>query len=430
MPTPTRSRGRLTRWIPPLLLDAVDFRRLWLGQTISVFGDQVTLLGLPLVAVLVLGADAAEMGYLTAAGLFPHLLFSLPAGVWLDRIRRRRRLMIAADLGRGALIASVPLAYALGTLGIAQLYVVGFLSGTLAVAFDLSWNTVFVSVTRRERYVEAMALLNGSRSLAYVAGPTIGGWLVQVLGAPLAMLADAVSYLGSVFFLRRIESPEPPIEPEPEAGGLRERLFAGLSFVLRDPIMRPTLLAVATINFFNFAFSALFILYATRTLGVEPGLLGLALGAGAVGGVIGALIATRIGRRIGLGPAYALGCLIFPLPLVLVPAADAGMPLPLILGLLVASELGAGLGVMILDINVGAILSARTPDRIRARAGGAFRFINYGLRPIGALLGGALGAAIGVRETLFVVTIAAVAGVLWLVGSPVLRLRELPDAPE
>ena len=416
------------RWIPPLLFDAVDFRRLWFGQSISVLGDQVTQIGLPLVGVLVLGADPAEMGYLTAAGVLPHLLFSLPAGVWLDRVQRRRRLMIAADLGRAVLIASVPLAFAMGVLTLAQLYVVAFLSGSLAVAFDLSWNTVFVAVTRRERYVEAMALLNGSRSLAYVAGPTIGGLLVQVLGAPLAMLADAVSYLGSVFFLRRIESPEPPVEHE--EGALRDRLFAGLAFILRDPIMRPTLLAVATINLFNFAFAALFILYATRTLGVEPGLLGLALGSGAVGGVIGAVVASRIGRRLGLGPAYALGCLVFPLPLVLIPVADAGMPMIVILGLLFASEFVAGLGVMILDINVGAIIGARTPDRIRSRSGGAFRFINYGVRPIGAVLGGALGAAIGVRETLFVVTIASVAGVLWLIGSPVLRLRELPDAPE
>ncbi len=423
---PTRRRPR--RWIPPLLFDAVDFRRLWIGQTISVLGDQVTLIGLPLVAVLVLGAGAADMGYLTAAGVLPHLLFSLPAGIWLDRIQRRRRLMILADLGRALLVASIPVAFALGSLTLAQLYLVAFLSGSLAVAFDLSWNTVFVAVTKRERYVEAMALLNGSRSLAYVAGPTVGGLLVQVLGAPLAMLTDAVSYLGSIVFLRRIESPEPPVEHE--QGTLRERLFAGLAFILRDPIMRPTLLAVSTINLFNFSFSALFILYATTTLGVEPGLLGLALGAGAVGGVVGAVVATRIGRRIGLGPAYALGCLVFPLPLVLIPLAEAGMPMALILALLFASELGAGLGVMILDINVGAIIAARTPDRIRSRAGGAFRFINYGVRPIGAVLGGVLGAAIGVRETLFVVTIAAVAGVLWLVGSPVLRLRELPDAPE
>lgn len=421
-------RRLATRWIPPLLFDAVDFRRLWLGQTISVFGDQITLLGLPLVAVLVLGAEAAEMGYLTAAGLLPHLLFSLPAGAWLDRVQRRRRLMIAADLGRAALVASIPVAYVMGVLSMAQLYLVGFLTGSLAVAFDLSWNTVFVAVTRRERYVEAMALLNGSRSLAWVGGPTLGGLLVQVLGAPLAMLADGLSYLGSVLFLRRIEATEPPIEHE--EGTLRERLLAGLSFIFRDEIMRPTLLAAATINLFNFAFSALLILYATTTLGVEPGVLGLALGAGAVGGVIGAIVASRVGRRIGLGPAYALGCVLFPLPLVLVPTAGAEMAMPVILGLLLLAVFGAGLGVMILDINVGAVISARTPDRIRARAGGAFRFINYGIRPIGALLGGTLGAAIGVRETLFVVTIAAVSGVLWLVGSPVLKLRDLPDAPE
>ena len=423
-----QDRKRTHGWLPPLLFDAVDFRRLWLGQSISVLGDQVTLIGLPLVAVLVLGADAAEMGYLTAAGLLPHLLFSLPAGMWLDRVQRRRRLMIMADLGRAALIASIPATYALGGLSLAQLYAVAFLSGSLAVAFDLSWNTLFVAVTRRERYVEAMTLLNGSRSLALVAGPSVGGLLVQVVGAPMAMLADAVSYLGSVVFLRQIESSEPPVEHE--EGTLRERLLAGLEFIVRDSIMRPTLLAVATINLFNLAFTALVILYATTNLGVEPGLLGLALGSGAVGGVLGAVVASRIGRRIGLGPAYALGCLLFPLPLVLIPLADAGLPMPLILGLLFTAEFGAGLGVMILDINAGAIIAARTPDRIRSRAGGAFRFINYGVRPIGAVLGGVLGAAIGVRETLFVVAIAAATGVLWLVGSPVLRLRELPEPPE
>jgi len=411
--------------IPPLLRGASDFRRLWLGQTISVFGDQVTQLGLPLVAVLTLGADASQMGLLTAIGLFPHLIFSLPAGVWLDRVRARRRLMIAADLGRAALIASIPMAYALDSLGMPQLYVVGFLSGSLAVIFDLSWNTLFVAVTEREQYVEAMALLNGSRSLASVGGPTVGGLLVQALGAPFAMLADALSYLGSVVFLRRIESTEPPIEPE--AGSNRERLLAGLAFVIGDRIMRPTLLSVATINLFTFAGSALFILYATTTLGVSPGVLGLALGTGAVGAVIGALVASRIGRRIGLGPAYALGCLVFPVSLLLIPLAGPGMPMALILALIFGSEFGAGLGVMILDINVGAIIYARTPDRIRARAGGAFRFINYGVRPIGALLGGLLGTALGVREAILVTTLAAIGGVLFLVGSPVLQLRELPE---
>ena len=216
------------RFIPRLLVDAPDFRRLWIGQTISVLGDQVTQLGLPLVAVLTLGADAGQMGTLTAIGVLPHLLFSLPAGVWLDRVRSRRRLMVIADIGRAAIIASIPIAFAMDSLSMLQLYVVGFLAGSLSVVFDLSWNTVFVSVTRRERYVEAMSLLNGSRSLAYVAGPTIGGLLVQVLGAPLAMLADALSFLGSVVFLRRIRAPEPPIEAgvrvDPLAPRLRDRL--------------------------------------------------------------------------------------------------------------------------------------------------------------------------------------------------------------
>ena len=282
-----------------------------------------------------------------------------------------------------------------------------------------------MSVVRREQFVEAQSLLHGSRSLAYVGGPSVGGLLVQVLGAPLALAADAASFLGSAAFLQRIKAEEPPVEPE--EGSLRERLLAGLSFVFRDPIVRPVLLSAATINLFNLGFSALVILYAATTLGVSPGVLGLAFGSGAVGGVIGATIASGVGRRIGLGPAYALGCVLFPLPLILIPLADTSMPMPLILAFLFASEFGAGLGVMILDINVGAILSARYPDRIRSRGVGAFRFINYGIRPIGALLGGALGTAIGVREALFVTSIAAVLGVLWLVGSQILRLRDLPE---
>jgi MFS family permease len=158
--------------------------------------------------------------------------------------------------------------------------------------------------------------------------------------------------------------------------------------------------------------------------------LGLALGTGAVGAVVGALVASRIGRRIGLGPAYALGCLVFPVSLLLIPLAGPDMPMPVVIALIFGSEFGAGFGVMILDINVGAIIYARTPDRIRARANGAFRFVNYGVRPIGALLGGLLGGALGVREAIWVTTFAAIAGVAFLIGSPVLRLRDLPEAPE
>jgi MFS family permease len=406
------------------LLRQADFRRFWVGESISLLGDQVSLLALPLVAVLVLDAGAADMGYLGAAALAPHLLFSLPAGVWLDRVARRRRIMIAADLLRAALVASVPLAYALDALTFGQLYAVAFLTGSLAVAFDISYGTVFVSVTPRRDYVEANSLLNGSRSLSFVGGPSLAGLLVQLVGAPATLLVDAVSYVVSALFLGRVRASEPPLEAAQDES-LRARVAEGLRFIAHHPIFRPSLLAVATINLFNFMFFALFVLYATRELGVSPGTLGLVLGAGAVGGIVGAVVASRIGRRLGIGGAFALGCVLFPAPLVLVPLA--GGPEWLVLGLLFLAEFLSALGVMILDINVGAIIPALTPHRLRSRATGAFRFVNYGVRPVGALVGGALGAAIGLRPTLWIATVGAVAGALWLLPSPVPALRELPE---
>jgi MFS family permease len=410
----------------PTLLHRAPFRNFWLGQSISVLGDQVTLLAIPIVAVLVLHAQPAEMGLLTAAGLLPHLLFSLPAGVWLDRVARRRRLMILVDLARAALIATIPLAFMFNVLSLEQLFVVTFLVGALAVAFDISWQTLFVSVTPREDFVQANSLLNGSRSLAYVAGPSAGGVLIQVLGAPLTMLVDGLSYVASAFFLGRVQAEEPPVDPVRQS--IRVQLVTGLRFIGLDPIMRPTLLSVATCNLFNFGFAALFILYVTTHLNVEPGLLGLALGSGAVGGVLGAIVAARIGRRIGLGPAYALGLFLFPASLIAIPLVTGD--LAIVLAMLFATEFGAGFGVMILDINAGTLIQARTPDAIRGRVTGAWRFINYGVRPIGALMGGLLGAAIGVRETLILVTIASLSGLLFLIRTPVLKLRDIPEPGE
>ena len=410
----------------PSLLRQPPFRNLWLGQTISVFGDQVTYLALPVIAALLLHADAGQMGLLIAASLLPHLFFSLPAGVWLDRVHHRRRLMIAVDFVRAALIATVPLAFIGGWQSMAHLFLLAFALGTMSVVFDISWATLFVAVAKRDEYVQANSLLNGSRSLAGVAGPSIGGALIHFLGAPAAILTDALSFLASALFLTRVRATEPPVDHQP--GSLREQLASGLSFILRDKIMRPTVLSAATLNLFNFGFQALFILYVTTYLLVDPGLLGLALGAGAIGAVVGALVASRIGARLGLGPTFALGLIVFPAALILVPLA--GGPLPLILAALFVMEFVAGFGVMILDINAGAIIPARTPDRIRSRVTGAFRFINMGIRPIGALMGGYLGGLIGVRETLFVVTIASLSGVLWLVGTPVWRLREMPAEAE
>jgi MFS family permease len=405
------------------LLRGRDFRSFWLGQSISLLGDQISYIALPLVAVLVLDAGPAQMGYLGFAALLPHLLLSLPAGVWLDRVARRRLVLIACDLARAAVLATVPLAYAFDALTLGQLYSVAFLAGCFAVFFDVAYPTVFVAVTPREQFLEGSSLINGSRSFSYVAGPSVGGLLVQAFSAPFTILADAVSYLLSALFLGRVRAAEAPVEDVQE--GLRSRIAVGIRFIAGNEIFRPSFLATATLNFFNYAFNALFVLYATRTLDVAAGTLGLILGAGAVGGVLGATFAARLGRAIGVGRAFLLGCVLFPAPLVLIPLADG--PRGLIIGMLFAAEFLSGMGVMILDINGGSIIYALTPDRIRSRSQGAFNFVNWGIRPIGALAGGALGAWIGVRPTLWVATIGAVAGVLWLLPSPVPALRELPE---
>ncbi|MEP6910934.1 MAG: MFS transporter [Actinomycetota bacterium] len=411
------------RLIPPLLRDNLVFRRFWLGQTVSLFGDQITMIAIPLTAVLVLHAHAQQMGYLIAAELVPNLFFALHAGAWVDRRGRRRRLMIVADLGRGALIATIPLAYAFDSLHIQQLYVVAFLVGCLTVLFHVSYSSLFVSILPRENYVEGNSFLHGSRAFSYVAGPSVGGILVQILKAPFALAADCATYLVSALYLRSISPEEPPTE-EAESG----QVVAGARFVLGNPSMRASLLGTATINLFNFIFGALFILYVVRSLHVRPGTLGLVLGAGAVGGVIGSLVTTRLGRRFGIGPTYVLGCILFPAPLLLVPLASG--PKPLVLAMLFLAEFGSGLGVMILDISAGSIFAALVPHRLRSRVSGAYMMVNNGIRPVGALIGGFLGSTIGLRPTLWIATTGAIAGFLWILPSPIPKMRELPESAE
>jgi predicted MFS family arabinose efflux permease len=293
----------------------------------------------------------------------------------------------------------------------------------MSVVFHVSYSGLYPALVPRAQLVEGGSIMNGTRALSYVAGPSIGGILVQVLSAPATLVLDGCSYVVSALFLRRVEV----VEPEPETA-VKGHVVSGLRWVFGNAIVRSALGATATINFFNFAFFALFVLYATRELDVPPATLGLVLGAGAVGGIIGSIVTGGIARRIGVGPAFALGCLLFPAPLLLVPLADG--PKPVVLGLLFVAEFGSGLGVMMLDINAGAIFAALVPERLRSRVAGAYMVVNYGVRPLGALVGGALGSSIGLRPTLWVATAGGVLGVLWLIGTPVLGLRELPEAED
>jgi MFS family permease len=406
--------------VPSLLRENREFRRLFAADSISLIGDQITLIALPLTAVLVLDAGAADMGYLTAAGLLPYLLFSLHAGAWVDRRGGRRRKMIAADLVRAVVVATVPLAYAFDVLTMQQLFVTEFLVGSLAVVFRVSHPTLFISVVPRDAYVQGQSLVNGTRAFSFVAGPTLGGLLVQAVTAPVTLVLDAFSYVASAFYLGSI-SPEEPATEEAARG----HVLSGLRFIRGSPVVRSSLLATATVNFFNFVFWALFVLYATRELGLAAGTLGLVLGAGAIGGVVGSVVTGRISRRIGIGPAFVVGCVLFPLPLVLVPLADG--PRWVIVSLLFLAEFWSGVGVMMLDISAGSIFAAIIPDRLRSRVSGAYSFVNYGVRPLGSVVGGLLGSTIGLRPTLWIGAIGALAGVLWLLPSPIPGLRDLPE---
>jgi MFS family permease len=404
--------------IPPLLRDRV-FRRYWSASTISMFGDQVSGVALPLAAVLALHAGAAQMGYLTALEWLPSLLFGLHAGAWVDRRGRRRQTMIAADLGRAVLFGSIPVAYALHGLTLMQLLVVTFAAGTLSTGFNVSDGTMFVAIVPEDQYVDGQSLIYGSRALSFVGGPSVGGVLVQVLSAPFAIAADALSFLGSAFFLSRIRPAEPAAD---EAGG---PVLAGARFIARSALVRASLISAATINFFNLMFFALALLFAVRELHLRAGLVGLMLGIAAFGSLLGAAVTKRIAARIGAGWTYAAGCLLFTAPLMLWPLAHGGRWQ--ILGMLFAAEFGSGFGVMMLDISIGAIFAAAIPDTLRARVTGAFQAVNYGVRPLGALLGGLLGSALGLRPALWVATLGGVAGAV-LVLPTALPRYQLPGA--
>ena len=406
--------------VPPLLRERV-FRRYWGASTISMFGDQISGIALPLAAVIVLHAQAAEMGYLTALEWLPSLLFGLHLGAFVDRYGRRRLTMITADLGRAALFASIPVCYALHVLTMAQLYLVTFAAGTLSIAFTVSDGALFTSIVAPERYVDGQSLINGSRALSFVGGPSIGGLLVQVFSAPFAIIANCLSFLGSAFFLGRIRPTEPPAD---EGQG---SIMAGARFIAGSGIVRGSLIAVGTVNFFNLMFNALYLLYAVRVLHVRAGVVGLLIGMAAIGGLLGALATKSIAARIGDGWAYTLGCLLFTAPLVGWPLAHGS--LPAVLAVLFAAEFGCGFGLMMLDISIGAIFAAVIPATMRSRVTGAFQAVNYGTRPVGALLGGLIATAIGLRPALWIATVGGIAGFFLLLPTPVPRYRLPTSGP-
>jgi MFS family permease len=398
-----------------------DFLRLWSAQTISVFGSQITMLALPLAAILVLDASAFEVAALTALEWTPWLVFSLPAGALVDRLPRRA-VLIVTDLGRAAALVSIPIAYAFDVLTLGQLFAVGFVTGTLTVFFEVAYVAYLPSLVERRQLGEGNSKLETTRAGAQVGGPGLAGLLVELFSAPVAILADAISFVVSAFFLGRIRARE---EKPTRADGTRlvGEVVEGLRFVLGHPWMRPSMASIATSNFFWNVLSAVLLVYAVRVLDLSAATIGLAFTLGNIGPIAGALLANRIATRLGVGTTIVLSMFLLGFPTLLVPIAPADYAVP-IFAVVFAF---AGFWGIVTNVVGISLFQATTPDRLQGRATASRRLVNFGAVPLGALAGGGLAATIGLRETLWVGAVGSTLAFLPLAFSSIRHIKEVPE---
>jgi MFS family permease len=402
-----------------------DFLKLWGGQAVSLLGSQITEVALPLTAVIVLHANAAQMGILGTARWLPFLVFTLWVGAWADRVRRLP-LLIGVDVGRALTMGTIAALAIAGRLDFAVLVALVFLFGAMTVVFDVAYYSFVPCVVPQDRLVVANSRLQASTSLAQVGGPGLGGLLVQLLTAPYALLADAISFVVSTLSLLWIRTEEPKPEVDPDEGGSLARIREGLAITYRNPFLRAFAGVAGFYNLFEQWILTLFMLYAVRKLGMSAGSIGLVLSAGAVGALLGSIAAVPAGRWLGVGRSVLVAVLLECGVMLVVPfaPADSAFTLPL---LAVAFALN-GVGTASSSVMAITIRQLVTPERLLGRMNASYRFVSYGAIPLGALLGGAAGQALGLRAGLIVGSVALLSTVVWILLSPLPGLRELEDA--
>jgi MFS family permease len=405
-----------------------DFMKLWTGQTISVLGTELSALSF--LAILVLQATPLQMGFLGACASLPALLVGLQAGVWVDRLRRRP-LMIASDLGRFALLLSVPLAAAIGRLHIEQLYVVAFFSGALTVLFQVAYRSLLPSLVGREQIMEGNSKLATSDAISEIGGQAIGGGLVQAFSAQVAVVCDAATFLVSALTLGLIRTPEPQSPAAQKRQSVRHEAAEGIRVVLRNPLLRATTLASVTQNLFGNIIGATYSLFVLRELRLPPVVLGCIVAAGAVSGLAGSLFVGRIVRRFGIGMAILGAAWVHSSAQFLTPFARG--PAAVAVALLVLAQL-TDISWTVYNVNEMSLRQSVVPDRLLGRANASIHVLKEGVRPIGLLGGGILAQIIGLRPALTIAAVGLVLSTLWIVFSPVRTLKELPlpvaDVPE
>lgn len=393
---------------------------LWAGQTISELGTAVTALALPLVAVVTLGATAFQASLVAAATSVAWLIIGLPSGAWVDRVRRRP-VLIAADLGRALALATVPVAWFFGVLTIVHLIVVAAVTGMMTVLFMAAEPVFVATIVDKERLVDANGKLVASHSVALIGGPGIGGALVQLAGAPVALLADAVSFLASAVFLARIDATE---KTKTSTGtNLRADVAAGLRYVLRQPFPRSLVIIGSLSNFVLAGHGAILIVFLVREVGLTGGLVGLLFTLGAAGALAGSLLARRLAERFGDAVIVRWSPIL---------VAGAGLLMPLTvpgigLAWFVAGQLLMTASIAVFNVCVRAAVQIGTPPELLGRTGTSIRLFSRGALPLGAIAGGALATALSARATIAILMCLMLSIPLLLRGSPLGRVRRVKE---
>jgi MFS family permease len=410
----------------PSLLRHADFLKLWTAETVSLLGTQVTLLALPLVAATILNVSPFEFALLGTIEFLPFIVLSLPAGVWVDRLRRRP-IMIVGDVGRAIALSSIPIAFAFNVLTIWQLYVVGFVNGCLTVFFDVAYQSYLPSVVDRDQLVEGNSKLEISRSAAQLIGPGMAGVLIGILKAPFAIILDAASFVVSALFVFAIRRPEPAIPPHDEATGprpsMRSEIAAGMRYVTGHRWLRSIAATTGTSNFFSNVFGAILILYLIREHGFTAESIGFAFSIGSIGVLLAALTASWITARVGVGRMLVLTSLGFSVASLPVPFA----PDSLLFAAVALSIFVGGYCGVAWNINQVSLRQAITPTRMQGKMNATMRFIVWGTIPVGSIAGGALASVVGLHTTILIGAIGGLFAFLPVALSPVRDIVEMPS---
>lgn len=405
-----------------------DFMLLWVGETVSSFGSQVSALALPLTAVVTLGASPSQMGMLQSAAYLPYIFLTLFAGVYIDRVARRP-ILIATNLGQGLLMLVVPLLALAGWLRMEALYLIAFLVGSMQVLFSVAWQAFLPALVGRAHLVDGNAKLHLSASGAGLVGPTLGGFLVELVTAPLALALDGISFFVAGGSLIAIRTQEERAPASLRRAPIWREIGFGFGFLFRNPYLRPMVIEAAIYNIFSNGVAALYVLYATRELGLRPAVIGTIFTAGSLCWLLGAVATGPLNRRLGLGRSMIAACAVACAAPLFIPLAGlliGGGPL-ISVGALVAHAMLNGFGLAVSNIQVVSLRQAIIPPEVFGKVNATYRFINSGLVSVGPVLAGYLAEWIGLSAALAICALGVLSALPWLLFSPMTTLDRLPE---